>query len=193
MATSHAVLAAPLAVDRELVVEVRNYARIAPAVLYRAMDQLVSLFRRIGISVRWIESGDKSSLVPRFHLIVLQRVIPEFRESSRMSLGAAPRTLETPGRIAYVFSGPIDQLANVYAVDVALVLAHAIAHELAHLLLPAGHSPEGLMSPLWGARQVREASWGTLTFSPHESSLIRAALPMLPTGPVSKAGEVATR
>ena len=193
LATSHAVLAGPAVADRELVVHVRNYARLTPAMLYRAMDQVATLFRRIGISVTWIENGNASNLVPRLHLIVLEREIPELREQGHLSLGAAPRTRETPGRVAYVFHGPIDGFSNVYAVDTALVLAHAIAHELAHLLLPAGHSTDGLMSALWGARQMREAVWGTLTFSPRESNLIRAALPVLQTASARAASDVSGR
>jgi hypothetical protein len=193
LVTSHAVLAGPLRVDRELVVQVRNYARMTPAMLHRAMDEVAKLFRRIGISVIWIEGGNASNLVPRLHLIVLEREIPELREPGHLSLGAAPRTLETPGRVAYVFHGPIEFLSDVHAVDVALVLAHAIAHELAHLLLPPGHSPAGLMSPLWGARQLRAAVWRTLMFSPSESTLIRDALPVSQTAQASKAIAEAAR
>ena len=171
-----AALAGPIAVDRALVVHVRNYARLTPAMLHLAMDEVGRIFRRIGILVTWVEGSGSSQRVPRLNLIVLDREIPELREEGRMSLGAAPRTMERPGRVAYVFHEPIEFLSDVYAVDVALVLANAIAHELAHLLLPAGHSPDGLMSAFWGARQVRAAVWGTLAFSPSESTLIRAAL-----------------
>jgi hypothetical protein len=165
-----------IAGERALVVSVRDYAKVAPVTLHRAMDEVARIFRRTGIQVSWIEGADAVRAMPRLHLIVLDREIPELREEGHLSLGAAPRLVDVPGHVAYVFREPIEYLSAVHAVDDALVLAHAIAHELGHLLLPSGHSPEGLMAARWGAREVRAASWGTLMFSPRESSLIRAAL-----------------
>ena len=191
--TSNVVLPAPLVIDRELVLEVRNYTRINPTTFLRAMDFVVRLFRQIGVSVTWFENGNSSTRLPRLHLILLEREIPELREPGRMSLGAAPRTRETPGCIAYVFDRPIDDTSRAYTVDKALVLAYAITHELAHLLLPAGHSTDGLMSAVWGRREMREAVWGILNFSVDESHLIREGLPVLRKGPPRMASAAAGR
>jgi hypothetical protein len=106
---------------------------------------------------------------------VLDRELPELERRDRVILGAAPRTDDEAGRIAYVFYRPIEHLSDAHAVDVVLVLAHAIAHELGHLLLPSGHSTDGLMYGRWGRPQVRAATWGQLMFSKGEVALLRAA------------------
>jgi hypothetical protein len=48
-------------------------------------------------------------------------------------------------RRAFVFVNPISRTMAGEPGQVSTVLAHVIAHELGHLLLPEGHSPTGLM------------------------------------------------
>lgn len=161
--------------DRSLIVQIRSRARLAPIALHQALDEVARIFRHIGISITWVDGTDPAA-TPRLLLTVLDRELSELARPDRVLLGAAPRTAEAAGRMAYVFFQPIEHLSDLHGVDVVLVLAHAIAHEIGHLLLPAGHALEGLMYGQWGPRQVRAAAWGQLLFSREEIDVMRAAL-----------------
>jgi hypothetical protein len=58
--------------------------------------------------------------------------------------------------------------------DVARLLGFAIAHEMGHLLLPAGHSPSGIMRPDWNGDDLRHIASGSLQFTPAQANAIRA-------------------
>jgi hypothetical protein len=56
-----------------------------------------------------------------------------------------------------------------------MILASAMAHEVAHLLLPDGqHSPDGLMRACWTRDDFYRAEQGQLRFSVEQASQIRA-------------------
>jgi hypothetical protein len=174
-AAASSAAAEPLATDRTIVLGVRNYSQMTPATLDRALREVARLFKEIGIEVVHTQKVDQTPL-PRFHLLIVDRVMEELRAGSRELLGAAPRTMNETGHLAYVFHQPIRSLSDAHSVDVAVVAAHAIAHEMGHMLLPSGHSAKGLMHAHWGAREVRAAAGGRLKFSQEETALLRAAL-----------------
>jgi hypothetical protein len=147
--------------------------------LDRALDQVTWIFRRAGVSTEWTESvkAANGSLTPSFTLIVLERQLREIRDEGRLLLGLAPRDGDGSANVAYVFMEPIEYLSDVHAVDAAMILAHAIAHELGHLLMPARlHAASGLMDGNWGGSEMRAATWDLQTFSNEEAALIRRAL-----------------
>jgi len=181
--TNARLLAGPVLSERSLFITVRNSSRGTAGALKHALDEVVRMFRGIGISVEWADHKDgdaeepDSARVPSLNLTVLDRELRELRDPTRAVLGAAPTSAKEPGHLAYVFYESVERMSEAYAVDVVLVLAHVIAHELGHLLLPAGHhSPSGLMHGHWGARDLRAAVWGMQNFSAEETNLIRAAL-----------------
>jgi hypothetical protein len=68
--------------------------------------------------------------------------------------------------MARIFFNQVQQFARGHHVDLGTVLAHVIAHEIGHLLLPqAPHSTTGLMRAEWDTALVREAAAGSLTFT----------------------------
>ena len=88
-------------------------------------------------------------------------------------MGAALRT-EHGTRLAYVFSRQVQMQADHFGVSNTLVLACAIAHEIAHLLLPSGdHSPLGLMRAGWDRDDFGRAERGQLRFTAEEAALLR--------------------
>jgi hypothetical protein len=92
-------------------------------------------------------------------------------------LGVATRSQTERGRLAYVFIDRVRNAALTYRVDHVSVLAHAIAHEVGHLLLPSGaHSESGLMRAEWTRSDFRVMSGPGLAFTTDEASAIRARL-----------------
>ena len=62
------------------------------------------------------------------------------------------------------------------------MLAYVMAHEVGHLLLPAGHSAAGLMGSEWNARNLSLAVHGRLNFTDEEAGLMRAGVRALLAG-----------
>ena len=88
--------------------------------------------------------------------------------------------------MAYVFYSRVERVAwthlnmshdaarrDLYSI---VVLAHAMAHEIGHLLLPYGHSPTGLMRADWNAKDLDLALDGRLNFTSAQAELIRGQL-----------------
>jgi len=92
------------------------------------------------------------------------------------ALGATAGTREHGGRAAFIFYHRVERIARTYKIEDVLVLAHAMAHEIGHLLLPYGHSATGLMRADWDAKDLRLAMGGELNFTADQVELIRAAL-----------------
>ena len=102
------------------------------------------------------------------------------------ALGVAIGTSEHRGRLAYVFYNRVEHIArthlnvshdaerkDLYSV---VVLAHVMAHEIGHLLLPYGHSAIGLMRADWNAKDLDLALDGRLNFTSEQAELIRGQL-----------------
>jgi hypothetical protein len=84
--------------------------------------------------------------------------------------------------LAFVMDGQgyvsrVERTCAKLKVSIYNVLAVAIAHELAHMLLPTGwHAKQGLMQPFWDAAHFRSASAGLLLFSVETGTQIRRGL-----------------
>lgn len=180
-------------IDRTLRITVRNYSRETPETLERALNEVARLFRPVGVSIEWLGvRQDVRSLVPGsspndLHLMLLDRQMQELDHSKKMLLGMAPMSGTEQGHVAYVFLEPVEYLSDVHAVDSVLVLAHVIAHELGHLLLPARyHAPSGLMLGRWSGPDLRAAARGEQRFSSQEAALIRAAMGVEPASVLAR-------
>ena len=84
------------------------------------------------------------------------------------TMGAAPGTTG-PYRRAYVFFDHVKDFAQVCmsspGATAGVILGHAIAHELGHLLIPGrAHSPYGIMRDRWGAPECLRVASGNMLF-----------------------------
>lgn len=91
------------------------------------------------------------------------------------TLGIAAQAEEGTQASASVFHDRVEQLAKGWLVSPVVVLGHAMAHEMGHLLLGVGsHSPSGLMREHWSGRDLTRAAEGNLLFSSRQAETIRA-------------------
>jgi predicted Zn-dependent protease with MMP-like domain len=78
------------------------------------------------------------------------------------------------GNIAGVFWDDVERLAKESNVDRYQILAHAIAHEIGHLLLRTlNHVDAGLMRAHWGPEDLQLACRGLLLLGPREAARLR--------------------
>jgi hypothetical protein len=74
-----------------------------------------------------------------------------------------------------VFWDRIEELAQTSGLT-DVILGHAIAHEIGHLLMGAEHSQVGLMRPRWDKGDIRTAARGRLRFTPAQAEALRGVV-----------------
>jgi hypothetical protein len=145
----------------------RNDADVPADVLEEAQDDVVRIFADAGLAVRWTETSKA------FTVTIVPHVLGYSRAASPV-MGVARRGAGGPS--VQVFFKQVQHFAGTYRIDLSTTLAHVIAHEVGHLLLPGTpHSSTGLMRTGWDNAFARDVVKGLLTFTEAEASRIRAA------------------
>jgi hypothetical protein len=133
-----------------IVVYVDNRAAVPPHDIARAQLELTSVFHAAGVEIEWSNTGLVGALLgtratPRRRQVVVM-VVNAGRDEPRHASGCPLGYALPSGGIAYVFYNRIVTLSRSQPVDVDLTLGRVIAHEVGHLLLPAGRHPNyGIM------------------------------------------------
>jgi hypothetical protein len=163
---------------QELVVHVYDYVRVPPDILEHARNEAARVYAAIGITVTWVDQRTEfDSADPRPNLAVAIIAEPPAGRNTVTSdaMGSAPGTVETRGRIAYVFYERISVAARWEAFFLGRVLGLVMAHETGHLLLPYGsHSESGIMRGSWNMRRLPFTADTFLTFTDEQAELIRS-------------------
>ena len=146
---------------------------------------MTRIYRDAGVDVVWSGvtfNSTRPDALPSpeasgrgFGLVVLPGTPTDQLTVSTDALGGAAGTPEHRGRVAYVFYDRVERIAETYLdksrgcaecdVEIVIVLAHVMAHEIGHLLLPYGHSPTGLMRANWDAADLNRALYRQLNFT----------------------------
>jgi hypothetical protein len=148
--------------------------RVVPVALAeRTQAEVTRLYKLIGVEVVWVAEPP-----PDEELRTIKLTTWEPREDQfPFALGMTPAQPGTRGTRGYVFWGRVQRYAQKHAAGFDSLLAVAIAHELGHMLLPAGsHAKAGLMHRSWDNNHFRSAAAGLLHFSPQSARLIRQGL-----------------
>ena len=162
------------AIALSVVLHMSNAAGVPAPVLEDAQREVVRMYRGIGVEMEWHRPA---TAYPADAEIIRVILIPyetgDLRRRPKAVMGAAMRT-EQGTRLAYVFPGQVERQADHFGVSRTLVLACAMAHEIAHLLLPGSdHSSLGLMRACWDRDDFVSAERGQLRFSAEEAALLR--------------------
>jgi hypothetical protein len=110
------------------------------------------------------------------HLIV--RIVDAPRGPDRGDiLGyASVDTVLHHGILATIYGGRIHALAAEARVDRGILLGHAIAHEVGHLLLgTTAHARRGLMRPRWSLKELQQRAGADWRFSSGEGKAMVSA------------------
>lgn len=162
--TGSALWASPQSDPLEVTIE----DSITPTKLRGVNRELVSkLFAKAGVQIRWqLPLGDRK---PAFHVLVVgpapASVSPEAMASARINRKSIT-----------VYWDRVQRQARLAHPAVAkIVLAYAIAHELAHAIQGlARHSESGIMKAQWTTDDFTAMLFGRLEFAPHDIVMIRS-------------------
>ena len=169
-----------------ITVRVFNYAQVSPVTQQHAQEIAARIFYRTGIKTSWLECSLSSEgkytaadcEQPAEASDLILRLVPvsaaTVAQFGNATLGIAAQPEKGTHASASVFYDRVEQVARGGAAARAVILGHAMAHELGHLLLGSNsHSPVGLMRAQWSRLDFRHASAGELVFRPHEAVFIR--------------------
>jgi len=152
--------------------------------LTAALNKARVIFGDAGVRVIWLRCPAEANLAagsnpcqPDKANNLFLRIVhqPANGFGSRHALGQAFST-ETGSQYATVFHDRVSAMAASRKPGTeSLVLGHAIAHELGHLMLgTSAHASFGLMAAGWSAAELERAPAGLLEFSSAEAAIIRA-------------------
>jgi len=190
---------APSAPLAKLTLRVYNYARIDPASLASSEKVADAILEKAGIEAVWVNcplsqkeaqaypSCDSEMGTADLVLRILPRRMAAKLHHSNEPLGFAQICSETePACELTVLDHEIEQLAtHGYRAD--RIMGHAIAHEIAHVLIGPRHSEEGIMRGEWTSTELQRISWGiSLDFAGNQSTQLRNAALRRTTPPTPK-------
>jgi hypothetical protein len=168
----------------QLRVSVFNSSPISSSTIERAEGEAGRVLRDAGVEAIWLNCPQTSSqeaslgrcseasFPSHLHLRIL-RVAHGLKVST---VGISFSAEDGRGCYADLFYEPIRQLEEETHVSQSVILGHAMAHELGHLLLGTNsHSPSGLMRAHWTREDLTNAS-GNLRFSEEQCLKIRSRL-----------------
>jgi hypothetical protein len=155
-------------------VHIENRGAVTPETIAGAREQLAHIFQVAGVRVdSSAEPGhDRCASKLAVHVVLLGgRIADRFIKSEQVKRQVLAQA-NSDARRVYVFWDRVGPAVDHQAIGHGDALGLVIAHELAHVLLPArGHSPSGLMQANYNAY----LSYG-LKFSADESEAMRAFL-----------------
>ena len=162
-------------------VVVYDYTDAEP-VLRQAHRAVTRIFDEIDVDVTWLDVAQFTREMPpepaerqAFVATVLQvSVIPPAMHKALGRKGTVVGGAGLNTRRIWISFSRVQETARRARADVSDVLGYVIAHEIAHVLMPAGsHALSGLMQRSVDPQVIAH---NRLSFGSHEAQLIRATL-----------------
>ena len=179
---SQAAWAAP---DSEIRVRIQDYAGVKEKTRAAAFAVASTILENASVAPVWLDCSPSLAAdmdaqckqQPTAQDVIL-RLMPEKMAAAAglktACLGYAAVPRDSFGSIAAVFVDKARRTADRSLAQRASVLGHAIAHEIAHLLIgKATHSPRGLMQAVWSRADLLTATARPMTLTEKEAVRIR--------------------
>jgi hypothetical protein len=169
-----------------ITMRVYDYAQVEAREWMDSKAEATRVLRNAGIEALWFDcpvtgepASDDVCRKPLEPTALILRILPQSMADRAAqgadSFGFAQQTTDgTPSYVANVFYHRVQSAAREFGVSRAVILGHALAHEVGHLLLGRdSHSPNGIMRALWTEKELLNASAGRLVFLPQQAAVMR--------------------
>jgi hypothetical protein len=169
----------------QLRVSVFNASPVLPSTIEAAEADAGRVLRYAGVQVTWLNCPQdaqneasrnlcgEAAFPTHLHL----RIVAASRGLKPSTVGISFLGEGGKGCYADLFYEAVEQLQDDTHASPEVILGHAMAHELGHLLLGANsHSPTGLMRAHWTREDLANAAKGNLRFSQEQAVRIRNRL-----------------
>ena len=162
-----------------MTVAVCNIGELPAQAIEHAEAEAAYVFRSMGVEIRWTTCGgevDSADARMRPDFIVRVRTgghLPKAGATSLEAMGRAFMNVDGTGNMADVYYGAIRELTLLYPVTGAdQLMGYTMAHELGHLLIGAGHRPNGLMRAALSKKELDALNHRHLKFNEAEQAAI---------------------
>lgn len=162
------------AVQPSLSIGMYNYAHLSQELMKSAASEAEHALRQINVRLVWVdclsEAHPCAGAANRPDFLVVRLVAHALPTASAAALGVTSRSGDRA--TASVFCDRAFAL-RTHTVALPKLLGAALAHEVAHMLLPVGsHSESGLMRPEWSTDDLKPGHFAAAGLSPQNARLI---------------------
>lgn len=174
---------------RQVRVHLYNLSGVSSGNLARATSEASNIFAKVSVEIVWelgspdAEEAHTTDQTGTAFTKIHGRPVRSYfivRVGSGMAGHTPVRALGVSlpdaqfGVSATIFEDRIESLCRSAGFDLVVVLGHAIAHELGHVLLgSADHAHDGIMQARWGRADLEQAAMGHLGFTALQGASIR--------------------
>lgn len=174
--------------EAQIFVRVQDYASISPQHRTEAFTLASQILARAGVAAVWLDCShnqagpvdERCKRSPNSQDVILRLMPDKMAAATGLKtscLGFAILPRNDLGRLAAVFVDKARRKAERALASRSAVLGHAVAHEVAHLLIgKAEHSPRGLMQAVWSRSELLRATASTMELTRAEARAIQANL-----------------
>jgi hypothetical protein len=163
----------------QMSVAVCNVGELRAQAIERAEAEAGYVFESMGVEIRWTNCGaevDAADVRTRPDFVIRVRVgghLPKAGSTSLEAMGRAFMNEDGTGNMADVYYGAIRELTNLFPLAGAdQLMGYTMAHELGHLLIGAGHRPNGLMRAALSKKELEALNHRHLKFNEDEQAAI---------------------
>ena len=146
-----------------------------------AIETAASVMATAGVRIAWtlcapVASSESACNMPPQNterVVRLMQTSPTWRPQEGVSMGdsVVDRGSQS-GVLATVYADRVSWMASRAAVDPAVLLGRAIAHELGHLLLGSRHTSAGIMRRSWTLNEFRWPRPGDWQFTTEQIAVL---------------------
>jgi hypothetical protein len=148
------VLSALVAAAQDMNICVLNRDKLPEHTVERATTETEFVFAAAGIGISWTGCDDSTGGRTLFVRLRGGKPPKTAGPASLEAMGAAIVSRKGDGYLVDAYFRAVQALATRYETDADRLLGYVIAHELGHILLGAGHTPDGIMGPIWTTKEV---------------------------------------
>jgi hypothetical protein len=160
-------------------VAVCNIGELPAQAIEHAETEAAYVFQSMGVEIQWTGCGaevDAADARMRPDFVVRVRMgghLPKAGNTSLEAMGRAFMNVDGTGNMADVYYGAIRELTLLFPVAGAdQLMGYTMAHELGHLLIGAGHRPNGLMRAALSKKELDALNHRHLKFNEAEQAAI---------------------
>jgi hypothetical protein len=172
---------------RQISIHIYNLSGIPSDTLDRALREVSRIFSQAEANVHWelgdpeaeeAHSTDQSGPAPFRDRNLRSYLVVRIGRGIAHNVSSAALGMSFPnaqyGVSATIFQERVENLCRANGRDFAVILGHAVAHELGHVVLAShGHAPAGIMRATWGRADFDQAATGNLLFTAQQAREIR--------------------